>query len=104
MAMASCSQDETIGINHDGDEITFNVVTNNATRAADVYCNQNLPGGFYVSAISDGKTYIDKDHVTGSNGNWTNTSGTLERKLDQHQRHPLLAGNSGRLLRTREWR
>ena len=76
MAMASCSQDETIGINHDGDEITFNVVANNATRAADVYCNQNLPGGFYVSAISDGKTYIDGDHVTGSNGNWTNTSGT----------------------------
>ena len=76
MAMASCSQDETIGINHDGDEITFNVVTNNATRAEDVYCNQNLPGGFYVSAISDGKTYIDGDYVTGSNGNWTNTSGT----------------------------
>lgn len=76
MAMASCSQDETIGINHDGDEITFNVVTNNATRAENVYCNQNLPDGFYVSAISDGKTYIDGDHVTGSNGSWTNTSGT----------------------------
>ena len=76
LAMASCSQDETIGINHDGDEITFNVVTNSATRAADVYCNQNLPGGFYVSAISDGKTYIDGDHVTGENGNWTNESGT----------------------------
>ena len=76
LAMASCSQDETIGINHDGDEITFNVVTNNATRAENVYCNQNLPGGFYVSAISDGKMYIDGDHVTGSNGNWTNTSGT----------------------------
>lgn len=77
MAMASCSQDETIGINHDGDEITFNVVTNNATRAADVFCNQNLPGGFYVSAISDGKTYIDKDHVVkGSDGKWTNQSGT----------------------------
>lgn len=76
MAMASCSQDETIGVNHDGDEITFNVVANSATRASDVYCNQNLPGGFYVSAISDGKTYIDKDYVTGSNGNWTNTSGT----------------------------
>lgn len=76
MAMASCSQDETIGINHDGDEITFNVVTNNATRAAGVYCNQNLPKEFYVSAISDGKTYIDGDHVTNSDGNWTNTSGT----------------------------
>lgn len=76
LAMASCSQDETIGINHDGDEITFNVVTNSATRAENVYCNQNLPGGFYVSAISDGKTYIDKDYVTGANGKWTNTSGT----------------------------
>lgn len=76
MAMASCSQDETIGINHDGDEITFNVVTNSATRAADVFCNQNLPDGFYVSAISDGKTYIDGDHVTGSKGSWTNQSGT----------------------------
>lgn len=76
MAMASCSQDETIGINHDGDEITFNVVANSATRASDVFCNNHLPGGFYVSAISDGKTYIDGDHVTGSKGNWTNTSGT----------------------------
>lgn len=77
MAMASCSQDETIGINHDGDEITFNVVTNNATRAENVYCNQNLPKEFYVSAISDGKTYIDGDHVvTDSKGNWINTSGT----------------------------
>lgn len=76
MAMASCSQDETIGINHDGDEITFNVVANSATRADDVYCNQNLPDEFYVSAISDGKTYIDKDHVTSSDGKWTNQSGT----------------------------
>lgn len=76
MAMASCSQDETIGINHDGDEITFNVVANSATRASDVFCNQNLPDGFYVSAISDGKTYIDGDHVTGSKGSWTNQSGT----------------------------
>lgn len=76
LVMASCSQDETVGINHDGDEITFSVVTNSATRAADVYCNNNLPGGFYVSAISDGKTYIDEDHITGSKGNWTNTSGT----------------------------
>lgn len=76
MAMASCSQDETIGINHDGDEITFNVVANSATRADDVFCNNNLPDGFYVSAISDGKTYIDKDHVTSSDGKWTNQSGT----------------------------
>ena len=48
LVMASCSQDETVGVNHDGDEITFSVVTNS----------------------------IDEDHITGSSGNWTNQSGT----------------------------
>ena len=56
--LAACSQDEVMEVNRNGDEITFDVVTNAATRAADVYCNNNKPSGFYVSAISDGKTYL----------------------------------------------
>lgn len=76
LAMASCSQDETIGVNHDGDEITFSVVTNSATRAADVYCNNNLPGGFHVSAISDGQSYINGDDIKKQDGKWVNTDGT----------------------------
>ena len=73
--LVSCSKEEVIDVNHDGDEITFDVVTNSATRAADVYCNNNMPEGFYVSAISDGQTYIDEDHIANENGSWVNKSG-----------------------------
>ena len=75
MLLVSCSKEEVIDVNHDGDEITFDVVTNSATRAADVYCNNNMPEGFYVSAISDGQTYIDKDQIVNENGTWNNKSG-----------------------------
>ena len=75
MLLVSCSKEEVIDVNHDGDEITFDVVTNSATRAADVYCNNNMPKEFYVSAISDGMSYIDKDHIANENGSWVNKSG-----------------------------
>ena len=73
--LVSCSKEEVIDVNHDGDEITFDVVTNSATRAADVYCNNNMPEGFYVSAISDGQTYIDEDQIANEDGSWVNKSG-----------------------------
>ena len=76
MVLASCSQNEVAEINRDGDEIRFNVVTNKATKAADVYCNANMPGSFYVSAISEGKTYIAKDEIKNVNGSWENQNGT----------------------------
>ena len=75
MLLVSCSKEEVIDVNHDGDEITFDVVTNSATRAADVYCNINMPKEFYVSAISDGMSYIDEDHIAYENGSWVNKSG-----------------------------
>lgn len=75
MLLVSCSKEEVIDVNHDGDEITFDVVTNSATRAADVYCNNNMPKEFYVSAISDGMSYIDKDRIAYENGSWVNKSG-----------------------------
>ena len=75
MLLVSCSKEEVIDVNHDGDEITFDVVTNSATRAADVYCNSNKPKEFYVSAISDGMSYIDKDHIAYENESWVNKSG-----------------------------
>ena len=73
--LVSCSKEEVIDVNHDGDEITFDVVTNSATRAADVYCNSNKPKEFYVSAISDGMSYIDEDHIAYENESWVNKSG-----------------------------
>lgn len=76
--LGSCSQDDIVDVNHDGDEIRFNVVTNASTRANAIYHNNNLPKGFYVSAINDeGKSYIDKDHYTkGTDGKWTNDNNT----------------------------
>ena len=76
--LGSCSQDDIVDVNHDGDEIRFNVVTNASTRANAIYHSNNLPNGFYVSAINDeGKSYIDKDHYTkGTDGKWTNDNNT----------------------------
>jgi hypothetical protein len=78
LALASCSNDELTSVNRDGDEIAFSVVTNSATRAADVYCNNNKPSGFEVWATYDGATYIDGDQITynENNSKWENTSGT----------------------------
>lgn len=76
LALASCSNDELTSVNRDGDEIAFSVVTNSATRAADVYCNNNKPSDFNVWATFNGQTYINGDNVQYQGGKWVNTSGT----------------------------
>lgn len=76
LALASCSNDELTSINRDGDEIAFSVVTNSATRAASVYCNNNQPNEFYVYATSNNATYINNDKIEKQEDKWVNTSGT----------------------------
>ena len=83
--LASCSQDEVMEVNRSGDEITFDVVANKATRAADVFCNQNMPESFTVSAISGKQSYIKGDVIKYENGKWVNQNGTRywpEAKVD----------------------
>jgi hypothetical protein len=77
LVLVSCSRDEVIEVNRDSDVIEFGVVTNASTRAADVYCNNNKPGGFTVYANFNGKTYIDGDAIVynETGGKWENTSG-----------------------------
>ncbi len=75
LVLVSCSRDEVIEINRDSDEIRFGVVTDAATRAADVYCNNNLPGAFTVYANHDGQTYIDGDLIQKENNAWVNKTG-----------------------------
>lgn len=63
---SSCSNDELVSENTShGDAIAFSVTTTNATRAADYWCNNNLPQFFEVSATYfDGTstaTYFDGD-------------------------------------------
>ena len=77
LVLVSCSRDEVIEVNRDSDVIEFGVVTNASTRAADVYCNNNMPDGFTVYANFDGKTYIDGDTIEYNEDDrkWENTSG-----------------------------
>ena len=73
LAAVSCTKSEVLETN--SGEIRFNVVANSATKAADVYCNNNMPGEFMVYAVSDGKTYIDGDRIVRNGSDWENQSG-----------------------------
>ena len=73
LAAVSCTKSEVLESN-DG-EIRFNVVANNATKAADIFCNLNLPEAFKVYATTESKTYIDGDDIVNNAGTWENTSG-----------------------------
>lgn len=75
-ALLACSQDQVIEQNRANDEITFSVVAENQTKAADIYCNRHLPTSFKVWATHKSKTYIDGDVIEYQNGAWVNTSGT----------------------------
>ena len=73
---ASCTKNEVVEVNQDGNEIQYSVVANKATKAADIYCNNNMPASFTVYAeSSDNKTYINGDVISQQNGSWVNTSG-----------------------------
>ena len=76
MALVSCSNDEVLELNRANDEITFGVVTNKATRAENVYCNNNMPTAFDVYATHGSKTYIEGDQIKYEGGKWVNKSGT----------------------------
>ena len=73
LAAVSCTKSEVLESN--SGEIRFNVVANKATKAADVFCNNNMPGEFMVYAVSDDKTYIDGDRIVRNGSDWENQSG-----------------------------
>ena len=75
LALASCSSENTLDLNNSGNEIAFSVATNNTSRAADVYCNNNLPGEFNVWASHGNKQYIAGDLIKFEGGKWVNKSG-----------------------------
>lgn len=78
--LVSCSHDEVIEINRDGDEIQFNVVSDAATRDADVYCNNNMPAAFrvwanvYVPDGTQGAPYINGDVIKKEGTAWVNAT------------------------------
>lgn len=79
LGLASCSNDDVvIEKGKEANQITFTATSENGnTRAADVYCNVNMPQDFKVYAVTDGKTYINGDLVQkGSGSVWEDQTGT----------------------------
>lgn len=78
LLLTACSQDEVVSMKQDG--INYSVFAKNQTRAANSYCNINLPGSFNVWAqIADeeGKLYIEGDQINKTDANtWVDASGT----------------------------
>lgn len=68
--LGSCSQDDIVDVNHDGDEIRFTAVANAPTRAAAIHTTANLTK-FQVSAVSAGKNYIQNDKFTKNGTSWS---------------------------------
>lgn len=80
LGLASCARDEVVSEQKADGQISFRPTADNGnTRAADVFCNTNLPAEFKVYAVTDGKTYINGDVIsnTGSatSPNWENLTG-----------------------------
>lgn len=77
LVLAACSRDDLIEVNRSADEISFEVVSDNATRAAALYCNNNKPERFAVWAKATGNVnYILADTIAYSGGAWTDINGT----------------------------
>lgn len=74
LLLASCSNDEVTDFRQD--EIGFSVNTGAISRAADIYCNNHLPGEFEVFATYQGATYFNGDLIRNQNGSWVNSTGT----------------------------
>lgn len=76
LMLGSCSQDDIVDVNHDGDEIRFAAVTNGPTRAADIYEPGHMPTSFNVSAMSQNQVYIAGDVINKTGNSWVNSTGT----------------------------
>ncbi len=70
--LTACSQDDVEMVNNANDEIKFTAIANNASRAAEVFCANNLPSDFVVKATYGDQIYIDADTYVKSGETWVN--------------------------------
>ena len=72
-ALLSCSKEQILETNQNGNEISFSIETDNQTKASAVYCQNNLMSSFTVCATYDNGT-INKwyytDAVTRNGSSW----------------------------------
>lgn len=76
LALAACSQDDLLEVNRNVNEITFDVVSGNASKAANVFCNNNKPTEFNVWAQNGGKDLMVGDRIAYEGDAWVNKTAT----------------------------
>lgn len=85
IGLASCSNDDVVMEENDSNMINFSATAYNLTKAADIYCPNNMITSFTVSATNGTSTFFDGDVVTNNGGVWKDavtrywpTGGTLD--------------------------
>ena len=79
----SCSNDEVVLQNNAGNQIAFTAVSENASRAATAYCNNNLPGDFDVWSSVGGATYFGGVNYSNANPNTAGSTWTVTNVENQ---------------------
>lgn len=79
VALASCSSDAVVEDNAAGNAIQFSAAAGKASRAADYYCNANLPADFHVWASVNGKQYFANETYAKGEGSTYSITGGVER-------------------------
>ena len=75
----SCSSDTVVEENNAANAIQFSATANKASRAADYYCNANLPADFQVWASVGGKQYFANETYAKGEGSTYSITGGVER-------------------------
>ena len=78
VALASCSSDAVVEDQQAANAIQFSAVAGKASRAADYYCNNNLPADFHVWASVNNKQYFADENFAkeGATTSYKITGGT----------------------------
>ena len=79
IALASCSSDAVVEDNAADNAIQFSAAAGKASRAADYYCNANLPADFHVWASVNGKQYFADETYAKGEGSTYSITGGVER-------------------------
>ena len=87
---SSCSNDELVSesTSH-GDAIAFSVTTTNATRAADYWCNNQLPTYFEVSTAYNNAFYFNDEVYKAESGKYVQADGNYRYWPDLSDTKPL---------------
>ena len=97
VALASCSSDAVVEDNAAGNAIQFSAVAGKASRAADYYCNKNLPAEFHVWASVNNKQYFANEVYAKGTTESTKTiysiTGGVERYWPNEEIHFFAAQN-----------